>query len=74
MFVLVDCFVNVEILEDKYWLSVIILLMFVLGRVGELLELIVDCLYWGENGVFGVRWYVEKGFGYMIKWVLEVLE
>jgi hypothetical protein len=74
MISLADCFANAETLEDKYWSSVITLLMFAPGRAGELAELTVDCLHRGENGALGVRWYAEKGFGHTVKWVPEVLE
>ncbi|MEZ9538449.1 hypothetical protein AB4160_09625 [Shewanella sp. 10N.286.51.B8] len=74
MLALADCFAKAETLEDKYWSSVITLLMFAPGRAGELVELTVDCLHRGENGVLGVRWYAEKGFGHTIKWVPEALE
>ena len=74
MLTLADCFANAETLEDKYWSSVITLLMFAPGRAGELSELTLDCLHRGENGALGVRWYAEKGFGHTIKWVPEVLE
>ncbi|MGO2514394.1 hypothetical protein, partial [Marinomonas polaris] len=74
MLALADCFANAEALEDKYWSSVITLLMIAPGRAGELSELTVDCLHRGENGALGVRWYAEKGFGHTIKWVPEALE
>lgn len=74
MLALADSFANAETLEDKYWSSVITLLMFAPGRAGELSELTVDCLHRGENGALGVRWYAEKGFGHTIKWVPEALE
>lgn len=74
MLALADCFANAETLEDKYWSSVITLLMFAPGRAGELAELTVDCLHYGENGALGVKWYAEKGFGHTIKWVPEALK
>lgn len=74
MLALADCFAKAERLEDKYWASVIALLMFAPGRAGELAELTVDCLHRGENGALGVRWYAEKGFGHTIKWVPKALE
>ncbi len=74
MLALADCFANAETLEDKYWSSVITLLVFAPGRAGELSELTIDCLHRGENGALGVRWYAEKGFGHTIKWVPETLE
>lgn len=74
MLALADSFANAETLEDKYWSSVITLLMFAPGRAGELSELTIDCLHRGENGALGVRWYAEKGFGHTIKWVPETLE
>ena len=74
MLALADCLANAETLEDQYWSSVSTLLMFAPGRAGELSELTVDCLHRGENGALGVRWYAEKGFGYTIKWVPELLE
>lgn len=74
MLALADYFANAETLEDKYWSSVITLLMFAPGRAGELSELTIDCLHRGENGALGVRWYAEKGFGHTIKWVPETLE
>ncbi len=74
MLALADCFANAETLEDKYWSSVITLLMFAPGRAGELSELTIDCLHRAENGALGLRWYSEKGFGHTIKWVPETLE
>ncbi|MGI2122833.1 hypothetical protein ACRN9J_11675 [Shewanella baltica] len=80
MLALADCFANAETVEDKYWSSVITLLMFAPGRAGELTELTVDCLHPSgdevsdEDGTLGVRWYGEKGFGFTIKWVPKVLE
>lgn len=74
MLALADCFANAETPEDKYWSSILVLLMFAPGRAGELSDLTVDCLHWGENGSLGVRWYAEKGFGYTVKWVPKDLE
>jgi hypothetical protein len=74
MLSLADCFAKADTMEDKYWSSLSTLLMFAPGRAGELAELTVDCLYRGESGALGVRWYAEKGFGYTIKWVPESLE
>lgn len=74
MLALADCFARAETLEDKYWSSVITLLMFAPGRAGELSELTIDCLHRGENGALGVRWFAEKGFGHTIKWVPKALE
>lgn len=74
MLALADCFANAKTLEDKYWSSVLTLLMFAPGRAGELAELTVDCLHRAENDALGVRWHAEKGFGFTIKWVPKVLE
>ena len=48
--------------------------MFAPGRAGELSNITVDCLHYGENGSLGIRWYAEKGFGHTIKWVPEALK
>lgn len=74
MFSLAECFANASTKEDKYWSSIMVLLMFAPGRAGELRDLTVDCLHRGENGALGVRWYGEKGFGHSIKWVPKDLE
>ena len=74
MLALADCFANAESNEDKYWSSILVLLMFAPSRAGEHAELTVDCLHWGENGSLGVRWHAEKGFGHTIKWVPKDLE
>ena len=74
MLAIADCFAHAKTFEDKYWSSVLTLLMFAPGRAGELAELTVDGLHRGENGSLGVKWYAEKGFGYWIKWVPETLE
>ena len=74
MLVLADCFSKAETEEDKYWSSVITLLMFSPGRASELSELTVDCIHRGESGALGVRWFAAKGFGYTIKWVPKSLE
>jgi len=74
MLTLADCFSYAETIEDKYWSSIITLLMFAPGRAGELAELTIDCLHRGVNGALGVKWYAEKGFGHTIKWVPKPLE
>lgn len=74
MLALADCFSKSKTLEDQYWSSVLILLMFAPGRAGELTELTIDCLHRSENGALGVRWYAEKGFGYTVKWVPKSFE
>ncbi|WP_067584068.1 hypothetical protein [Endozoicomonas ascidiicola] len=74
MLALAECFAKAESREDKYWSSILVLLMFAPGRAGELLDLTIDSLYHGENGALGVRWYGEKGFGHTIKWVPKDLE
>jgi hypothetical protein len=74
MLSLADCFANAKSDKDKYWSSVIALLMFAPGRAGELAELTIDCLHYAENGSLGVRWYSEKGFGHTIKWVPDDLK
>ncbi len=73
MLAIADCFANAVNNEDKYWSSVLTLLMFAPSRVGELQFLTVDCLYKTEKGRLGVRWYGEKGFGDTIKWVPDVM-
>ncbi len=73
MLALAHCFANAETTEDKYWSSVLSLLMFAPSRAGELSQLTVDSLH-EEAGRIGVRWYGEKGFGYTIKWVPTPME
>jgi hypothetical protein len=73
MTAIADCFSRAETNEDKYWSSVLTLLMFAPSRGGELSSLVVDCLYESENGHLGVRWYGEKDFGDTIKWVPNVM-
>ncbi len=73
MIALADCFAKAQSNEDKYWSSVLTLLMFAPSRGGELQYLTVDCLHEPEIGRLGVRWYGEKGFGDTIKWVPKVL-
>jgi hypothetical protein len=74
MTAIADCFSRAETNEDKYWSSVLTLLMFAPSRAGELLSLVVDCLHISESGHLGIRWYGEKGFGDTIKWVPEVMK
>jgi len=73
MIALAECFAGAVTNEDKYWSSVLTLLMFAPSRGGELSFLTVDCLHFTEKGRLGVRWYGEKGFGFTIKWVPEIL-
>lgn len=73
MISIADCFARAETPEDIYWSSVLTMLMFAPSRGGELPSLTVDCLCVGETGLLGVRWYGEKGFGFTIKWVPELL-
>lgn len=73
MIALAECFARAVTKEDQYWSSVLTLLMFAPSRAGELLFLTTDCLYFAEKGRLGVRWYGEKGFGFTIKWVPEIL-
>jgi len=70
MLALADCFSRVKTPEDRYWSSVITLLMFAPGRAGELHDLTVDCLC-QEDGYYYVSWIGEKGFGTTRKWVPE---
>lgn len=74
MLALADSFAKAKTREDKYWSSVLALLMFAPGRGSELSELTIDCIHRGENGALGVRWYANKGFGYTVKWVPKDLE
>lgn len=73
MLAVAHCFANAQTNEDKYWSSIISLLMFAPSRAGELSQLTVDSLH-EEEGRLGVRWYGEKGFGYTIKWVPAAME
>jgi hypothetical protein len=73
MIALADCFARAQSNEDKYWSSVLTLLMFAPSRGGELQYLTVDCLHEPEKGRLGLRWYGEKGFGDTIKWVPKAL-
>ncbi|WP_108447052.1 hypothetical protein [Halomonas denitrificans] len=68
MLALADCFQKAKTVKDRYWSSVIALLMFAPGRGGELCELTVNSLH-EEEGRLAVRWYSEKGFGENLKWV-----
>lgn len=72
MLSLADCFAKATSLEDQYWSSVLILLMFAPGRGGELQDLTVDC-YGEEDGKPYIRWVGEKGFGTTIKWIPEYM-
>jgi len=74
MLALADSFAKAKTREDKYWSSIVALLMFAPGRGSELSELTIDCIHRGENGALGIRWYANKGFGYTIKWVPKDLE
>lgn len=73
MTAIADCFARAETTEDRYWSSVLTLLMFAPSRGGELPSLFLDCLHVTEKGRLGIRWYGEKGFGHTIKWVPEVM-
>lgn len=73
MIALADCFARAETKRDKYWSSVLALLMFAPGRAGELNYLTVDSLH-EEEGRLGVRWYGQKGFEFTVKWVPQSLE
>jgi len=73
MTAIADCFSKAETNEDKYWSSVLTLLMFAPSRAGELPILSIDSLHKTESGRLGVRWFGEKGFGPTIKWVPEVM-
>ncbi|GGD61596.1 hypothetical protein [Lacimicrobium alkaliphilum] len=73
MLSLADCFAKAETPQDRYWSSVLSLLMFAPGRAGELAFLTVDSLH-EEEGRLGVRWYGEKGFQDSLKWVPRHLE
>jgi len=68
MLALADCFRNAKTVEDRYWSSVITLLLFAPGRAGELLDLTVDCLG-EEDGSYYLSWNCEKGFGASRKWI-----
>lgn len=73
MIALAECFARAVTNEDKYWSSVLTLLMFAPSRGGELSFLTIDCLHFTEKGRLAVRWYGEKGFGFTIKWVPEIM-
>lgn len=73
MISIAECFSRAETHEDIYWSSVLTMLMFAPSRAGELPDLTVDCLHIGDTGCLGVRWYGEKGFGFTIKWVPDVM-
>lgn len=73
MLSLADCFAKAKTPHDRYWSSVLSLLMFAPGRAGELAFLTVDSLH-EEEGRLGVRWYGEKGFEDSLKWVPKYLE
>ncbi|MCG8073719.1 MAG: hypothetical protein N0E59_21265 [Candidatus Thiodiazotropha taylori] len=68
MLALADCFNKATTVRDKYWSSVITLLMFAPGRAGELEDLAVDCLG-EEKGRHYISWEGEKGFGGTRKWI-----
>jgi hypothetical protein len=73
MFSLADCFAKAETTKDRYWASVLALLMFAPSRGGELQELTVNSLY-EEEGRLAVIWFGEKGFGETLKWVPSGME
>jgi len=68
MLSLADCFSRATTPEDRYWSSVLTLLMFAPGRAGELQDLTVDCLG-EEDGYHYISWIGEKGFGATRKWI-----
>ena len=70
---LADCFARAESLEDQFWSSVIVLLMFAPSRAGELPSLAIDCLI-ERDGHLYVRWYGKKGFGAYQKLVPKPME
>lgn len=73
MLSLADCFAKAETTQDKYWSSVLALLMFAPSRGGELAYLTIDSLQELEGRLF-VQWYGQKGFEDTKKWVPEPLE
>ncbi|MCB4438269.1 hypothetical protein LHL20_18720 [Alteromonas sp. McT4-15] len=73
MLALADCFAKAESKRERYWSSVISLLMFAPGRGMELRYLTIHSLH-EEDGRLGVRWYAQKGYDYTVKWVPEVME
>lgn len=73
MLALADCFRMADTVKDRYWSSVISLLMFAPSRGGELRELTVDSLH-EEEGRLAVKWYAVKGFGETLKWVPREME
>lgn len=73
MLAIADCFARAEAKRDRYWTSLLALLMFAPSRGGELAGLTIDSLH-EEKGRLAVRWYGEKGFGYDIKWVPSGME
>ena len=73
MLALAECFQKADTVKDRYWSSVIALLMFAPGRGGELRDLTVDSLH-EEDGRLAVKWFGEKGFGETLKWVPREME
>ncbi|NCC22327.1 MAG: hypothetical protein EOM26_07680 [Alphaproteobacteria bacterium] len=78
----VNAFRLAETTEDRYWASVLMLLLFAPNRSGELQFLSINSLGWsdytdksGESSrKMFVRWYSEKGGGHLKKWVFGWFE
>lgn len=73
MIALADSFSRATTVKDRYWSSVLALLMFAPSRGGELSELTINSLY-DEDSRLAVVWYGEKGFGESLKWVPREME
>lgn len=67
MIALADLFANPKSEEDRYWSSILVLLMFAPSRGSEVQHLITDCIHYYDNGLIGIKWLGGKGFGPTIK-------
>lgn len=72
MLSLADCFAKAKTPQDRYWSSVLALLMFAPSRGGELAYLTVDSLE-EDQGTLAVRWFSEKGYDQNLKRVPDLL-
>lgn len=72
MLSLADCFAKAKTPQDRYWSSVLALLMFAPSRGGELAYLTVDSLE-EDQGTLAVRWFSQKGYDQNLKRVPDLL-
>ncbi|MDA3822477.1 MAG: hypothetical protein PF450_07720 [Bacteroidales bacterium] len=69
MLALADCFAKAETKKDKYFTSVLALLVFAPSRESELDSLTINSLMQDESGKWYVQWFGKKGMGVFQKWV-----